>query len=326
MMNDRADLVTVSIGMPVYNGAMHMRVALDSLLAQTFSDFELILSDNASTDETETIAREYAARDSRIRYQRQVSNVGATNNFNVVLNSAKGRYYMWAAHDDIWEPDFLQEMVAQLERDSGVELAFCRFDNISFDGRVSEREFDLSHLVVPTLPALLEKFLLHHESLGKANLFYGLLRRQTIANMGGLKIWGDGVWGADMLYVFSILLRGRLAVSDRFLYHKRSAPSEASAHGAQTAVAASFLERHCTRFQAKRTLAVEWLGYWAGYERLLKLASNLRSDDSRRLAAIIRRNKLRHWRRRLKYGLGERFCKWMMLGTTGARTQESKQM
>src|SRR4030066_62015 len=87
---------TVSIGMPVYNGEPYIRAALESLLAQTFTDFELIISDNASTDATESICREYAARDSRIDYVRHEKNQGASANFQFVLDQARGEFFIWA--------------------------------------------------------------------------------------------------------------------------------------------------------------------------------------------------------------------------------------
>jgi glycosyltransferase involved in cell wall biosynthesis len=92
----------VSVGMPVYNGAKHIATALDSILSQTFGDFELIISDNASTDRTEEICRAYATRDSRIRYIRNPENLGASPNFNKVFEvSSGGKYFRWAAHDDL---------------------------------------------------------------------------------------------------------------------------------------------------------------------------------------------------------------------------------
>src|SRR4030067_476273 len=91
----------VSIGVPVYNGELHMRAALEALLAQTFTDFELIISDNASTDNTELICREYAARDTRIYYFRHEKNQGASANFQFVLDQAGGEFFMWAACDDV---------------------------------------------------------------------------------------------------------------------------------------------------------------------------------------------------------------------------------
>jgi glycosyltransferase involved in cell wall biosynthesis len=87
----------ISIGMPVYNGEKYIREALDSLLAQTFTDFELIISDNASTDSTSNICKEYAIRDSRIRYIRQHKNIGAIANFKFLLEQASGDFFMWAA-------------------------------------------------------------------------------------------------------------------------------------------------------------------------------------------------------------------------------------
>jgi len=98
----------VSIGMPVYNGEDTLQCALDSLLGQSFADFELIISDNASTDGTESICREYAERDRRIRYVRQPKNVGIAANFWFVLGEARGDYFMWAASDDTRSRDFVE--------------------------------------------------------------------------------------------------------------------------------------------------------------------------------------------------------------------------
>ncbi len=116
----------VSIGLPVYNGQQYLRQALDSLLAQTFSDFELIISDNASSDATPEICREYAARDPRIRCVRHEVNRGAAWNFNYVFGLARGVYFKWHAHDDMLEPSFLERCVTMLDRDPQIVLAFSR--------------------------------------------------------------------------------------------------------------------------------------------------------------------------------------------------------
>ena len=105
----------VSIGMPVYNGEPFIREALDSLLAQTFIDFELIISDNASTDGTKAICLEYVAKDSRIRYLRQTENRGMLANYHFVLEKAVGEYFMWAAADDLQTPDFMELLVTALD-------------------------------------------------------------------------------------------------------------------------------------------------------------------------------------------------------------------
>lgn len=104
----------VSIGMPVYNGEKYIQEALDSLLAQTFTDFELIISDNASTDATDKICREYTERDNRIRYVRQKQNLGANSNFQFVFDQAVGEYFMWAAADDVWGKYFIERNVLVL--------------------------------------------------------------------------------------------------------------------------------------------------------------------------------------------------------------------
>ena len=116
------NLPTVSIGMPVFNGAQYIREAIDSLLAQTFADFELIISDNASADATQEICEKYAEQDPRIRYVRQSKNIGAIANFKFVLDQARAKYFMWAAHDDRLGTDTtLFNLVTAL--DDGYELA-----------------------------------------------------------------------------------------------------------------------------------------------------------------------------------------------------------
>jgi glycosyltransferase involved in cell wall biosynthesis len=114
----------VSLGVPVYNGENYLAEALDSLLAQTFTDFEIIISDNASTDRTEEICRAYAAKDDRIRYYRQPKNLGAAPNFNGIVALAKGEYFKYAAHDDICAPKYLEKCVAALDANPDVVIAF----------------------------------------------------------------------------------------------------------------------------------------------------------------------------------------------------------
>lgn len=105
----------VSIGLPVYNGSNYIDLALQTILNQSLIDFELIITDNASTDDTETICRGYAARDPRIRYYRNEKNLGAGGNFNRCFELATGKYFKWAAHDDTLAPTYLERCVALLE-------------------------------------------------------------------------------------------------------------------------------------------------------------------------------------------------------------------
>lgn len=112
----------VSVGIPVYNGARFLSRAIESLLAQDYEDFELIISDNASTDRTQEICEEYRARDTRIRYLRNPTNIGAAKNFNRVFGEARGEYFKWAAHDDWCAPTFLRRCVEVLDADPGAVL------------------------------------------------------------------------------------------------------------------------------------------------------------------------------------------------------------
>jgi glycosyltransferase involved in cell wall biosynthesis len=123
----------VTIGLPVYNGGTFLAEGLESLLGQTFGDFELIVSDNASTDETEAVCRAYAAKDERLRYERQPVNRGGAWNFNHVLDLARGRYFKWVAHDDVHAPEFLRRCVETLEREPDVALSMAT--TVDIDGR-----------------------------------------------------------------------------------------------------------------------------------------------------------------------------------------------
>jgi len=129
-----SDKALVSIGMPSYNGERYIRKALDSLLAQDYESFEIIISDNASTDATLQICTDYAARDSRISVHTHPCNVGALANFKTVLEMAKGKYFMWAAVDDYWLPNFVDVMVKELETHPEAGVAMCAVNRVSEDG------------------------------------------------------------------------------------------------------------------------------------------------------------------------------------------------
>jgi glycosyltransferase involved in cell wall biosynthesis len=122
----------MSIGLAVYNGEEFLAEAIDSILAQTFTDFELIISDNASTDRTAEIAKEYAARDPRIRYSRNDTNIGGANNENLTVELATGTYFRLAAHDDVCAPTLLEKCLAALEANPDAVLAYTKI--VAIDG------------------------------------------------------------------------------------------------------------------------------------------------------------------------------------------------
>jgi glycosyltransferase involved in cell wall biosynthesis len=124
----------VSIGMPVFNGERFLKEAIDSLLQQTFSDFELIISDNASTDATEQICREYVLSDARVRYIRQTRNTGAMHNWNFLVGEARGHFFKWASCNDRCELTMLEKCVEVLRKEQNAVLCYGRTWFMDDDG------------------------------------------------------------------------------------------------------------------------------------------------------------------------------------------------
>lgn len=131
---DHTEQPLVSVGVPVFNGETGLARALDSLLGQDYGNLEIIVSDNASTDRTPDICREYVQRDPRVRYYRSERNQGATWNFNRVFELSSGKYFMWAAHDDQRERNFVRACVERMEQCPDAVL--CQTHTASFiEGR-----------------------------------------------------------------------------------------------------------------------------------------------------------------------------------------------
>lgn len=137
---------TVSIGLPVYNGEQYLEQSVASILDQTFDDFELVISDNASTDATPRIIRSIAGRDDRVRWSRFERNLGASANYNHVFHESNGRYFKWAAHDDLLKPTFLQVCV-EAHRDAPEPLAtvYPPSEFIDGSGVVTHLDLDTQH-------------------------------------------------------------------------------------------------------------------------------------------------------------------------------------
>lgn len=213
-------LPLVSIGMPVYNGEKTLRQALDSLLAQDFKYFELIISDNASTDSTGDICRMYAAHDSRVRYYRNETNIGPTANFNRLIHLAQGKYFMWAADDDLWEPSYVSCMVEALEDNPDAVLSFCCFDILSINKQPLSCGNKWSKIIGrDRFYRLLHTFYLI-PWVANANYIYGLIRKDILLNCGGMETRVDVYRGADIVTLFHLLYYGRFIKVDKILYHR----------------------------------------------------------------------------------------------------------
>jgi len=116
-MEERSRKPRVSVGMPVYNCERYVAEAIESHLRQTYTDFELVITDNASTDRSEEICRAYASRDPRIKYHRNPENLGAGGNFRRCFELAQGDYFRWTPSDDVVGPELLELCVEVLDRD-----------------------------------------------------------------------------------------------------------------------------------------------------------------------------------------------------------------
>ena len=198
----------VSIGMPVYNGEKYIREALDSLLAQTFTDFELIISDNCSTDGTSHICKEYTNKDSRVRYIRQSTNIGPNANFEFVLQEASGEFFMWAAHDDRWNGVFLEKLVTTLINDQKCGLAFSNFivKNLETGAETLHkvRASDMENRSCNFITRLIYIC---------PSLVYGLYRLSLIRNAKFEKF--DF---ADVYFISELSLRTKIKIVDDYLY------------------------------------------------------------------------------------------------------------
>jgi glycosyltransferase involved in cell wall biosynthesis len=128
----------LTIGLPVYNGANFLAESIEALLGQTYEDYELIISDNASTDGTEAICRRYQQRDSRIRYVRQPRNIGLSPNHNLVVEMAHGELFKWASHDDLYARDLLKRCVEALDEYPNVVLAHSWTATIDNSGSITK--------------------------------------------------------------------------------------------------------------------------------------------------------------------------------------------
>jgi glycosyltransferase involved in cell wall biosynthesis len=131
------DTPIVSVGLPVFNGEKYLEDALISILKQTYIDFELIISDNCSTDHTQNICQKYAALDRRIRYYRNDRNLGAPMNYNHAVKLSRGKYFKWASHDDLLAPEYLLKCVSILDKDSTIVLCHSKTARINEKGALA---------------------------------------------------------------------------------------------------------------------------------------------------------------------------------------------
>lgn len=236
----------ISIGLPVYNGEKFIREAIDALLSQTESNFELIVSDNASTDATEQICREYAFSDRRVIYIRHDENQEAMHNFAFVLGRARARYFMWAGHDDKWSENWLAKLLSAHQ--DGVVLTFGEVVAVDIKGEVIRHCRNLAFTGSLLFRSI--RFAFQDEFEGKANLIYGLFRTDVLRDVLRTECIGNR-FAMDALIIFSVLQRGAIATMAGAYLYKR-----AGGHGDKDVQSYSLV---------KRLTALYLLPYYFGY-------------------------------------------------------------
>jgi len=211
----------VSIGLPVYNGERFVGEAIQCVLDQTFSDWELIICDNSSTDRTVAICRRFADRDSRIRLYQNARNMGVCFNYSEVFRLSRGKYFKWMAHDDLFAPRFVETCIQDLEKDERVVLAFPRMCHVDADGRVLRRQASELSVLGPTAESRVERFMaIAAQGMDFIWLAYGLFRRDIVEQSGSMGLYA----GSDQVLLFKIALCGCIKQINKEMFFRREHP------------------------------------------------------------------------------------------------------
>jgi glycosyltransferase involved in cell wall biosynthesis len=214
-------MARVSVGMPVYNGERYVAAAIESILGQTYGDLELVISDNASTDATEAICRDYARRDRRVRYVRQPQNVGGPANYRRVFELGSGEFEKWTNADDVWDVTFIEKAIGVLDAHADVVACYPRTRFIDPDG-ADRGPFDGDLDATQDLPSKRFRYLLDNLKLCHADM--GLIRRAAMARTRLM----TEERACDVHFVAELSLYGKLWLLPEYLFHRRLHPGASS--------------------------------------------------------------------------------------------------
>lgn len=212
---------TVTVGMPVYGRPGPLRTALARVRAQTYRELRIVVSDNCSpTNDIREVVEAAAAEDPRVEYRRRPANIGIWGNFRGVFTETTGDYFVWAADDDLWEPEFVEACMAPHLADPSVGLAFTRFERIDILGRNDREVIDMTgYNGSPGLRSLWRVFS-EPESYGRVNALYGVWKRPLLQELVALPMRWDYP-GVDAQFVVAAMLRAGFHADPRILFRKR---------------------------------------------------------------------------------------------------------
>ena len=211
----------VSIAVPTYNCEKYIAQSLESLLGQSYGDFELVISDNASTDDTEGVCRRFAALDKRVRYVRRTENIGGPGNFRYVFSLCTGEYHKWSTADDYWHPDFLKEAVAVLDQKPDVVLCYPMTRKIDLSGATLSDYDDNLHLMDEAPRA---RFRALYDRIALCNAHLGLIRRSAMSKtrlIGAHK-------ASDFDFLGEMALLGKFWLLPEIRFYRRFHPESSS--------------------------------------------------------------------------------------------------
>jgi glycosyltransferase involved in cell wall biosynthesis len=211
----------VSVGLPVYNGDRYLRTSIESILSQTYSDFEFIIVDNASTDNTEQICREYAAADKRITYYRNEKNIGGPRNFNRAFELSRGTYLKWATSDDYVAPEYIQKCLEVLEANPDVVLCYPRATLIDAEGQFLGKYDDVLNLQDPVAS---HRFIHLLSNIKLAHQHVGLIRCEAIRKTS---LHGSHI-ASDINFLAELSLYGKFYELPEYLLFRRFHPGSSS--------------------------------------------------------------------------------------------------
>jgi glycosyltransferase involved in cell wall biosynthesis len=276
-------LPRVSIGLPVYNGENYLEDAIRSVLGQTFSDLELVISDNASADRTAEIARDFAASDPRVRYFRNERNLGAAPNYNRAWDESRGELFKWLAHDDRLTPAYVEATVAALDAQPDAVLCNSIVDYIDETGAVfATYDSDLEAASGPDPVTRFAAMVLRSHSCVD---FFGMARRRAMEN----SLRHGTFHGADRAFLAQMALRGRLLQLPGRLVQMREHQQRYTRQQADAKARRLWHDSSARRAAAMPTLIL--------YREYLRLVQNetLRPQQRRGCYAVLARWWLVNW-------------------------------